>query len=67
MKHKRKDLLAVSFRADRHEQQIIELIMKKRKLNSYSQVMRVIVNEAGEKILNSDLSSDVANQCSTTT
>lgn len=62
MKHKDSDHLCVSFRASRQEQENLRLIMQKRKFNSYSHTLRIVVAEAAEKILATDLSSSVDNR-----
>lgn len=50
-RHKNSDVLCISLLATRKEQEYIELVREKRKFNSFSHTLRVLITEAAEKII----------------
>lgn len=52
-KHKVKPFLTIGYRATSLEQEHCKLVMRERKFSSFSHTLRVLVDEAAEKILSS--------------
>ena len=62
---KRKPVRLIAIQVTKSELEQIELIMKKRRINTYAHTLRVLIAEEVEKFLNSATISSVANECST--
>ena len=50
-KNKREPVLVIGIRVTQQELDQVKLIMKKRRINSYSHTLRVLIEEEAEKIL----------------
>lgn len=62
---KRKPVLVIGIRVTESELEQVKLIMAKRRINSYSHTLRVLIEEEAEKILKSVSSASETNKCST--
>ena len=62
---KRKPVLVIGIRVTESELEQVKLIMAKRRINSYSHTLRVLIEEEAEKILKSASSVSETNKCST--
>lgn len=56
---KRQSVQVIGIGVTKPELNQIKLIMKKRRINTYSHTLRVLIAEEAEKILNSDTISSV--------
>lgn len=67
MKKKKRQvpIRVVAIRVTKPELEQLELIKEKRRINSYSHALRVLIAEEAEKILNSATISSVNANCST--
>lgn len=50
-KNKREPVLVIGIRVTQQELDQVKLIMKKRRINSYSHTLRVLIEEEAEKFL----------------
>lgn len=57
---KRQSVQVIGIGVTKPELNQIKLIMKKRRINTYSHTLRVLIAEEAEKILNSDTISSVS-------
>lgn len=67
MKKKKRQvpIRVVAIRVTKPELEQLELIKEKRRINSYSHALRVLIAEEAEKILNSATITSVSANCST--
>ena len=62
---KRKLVRLIAVQLTRPELEQVELIMKKKRINTYAHTLRVLIAEEAEKILNSATISNVTDKCGT--